>query len=230
MRIVFVRHGAPDSEHDCLTGTGRQQAAAAAERLLRENISKIYVSSNGRARETASYTARALDLPLHQLDYMHEISWGGEGIPVDGHPWTLGDWMIEREDFDFFRRDWRSHPYFAKNLAAEYYDRITREFDALLLSHGYRHERVRFLCEAEKDETVAVFSHGGSGACVLAHLLALPFPYVCSVLPYDFTSIIILELPFRPGEYVKPRLELFNDCAHIRTQPRAPRLQQHSET
>ena len=76
----------------------------------------------------------------------------------------------------------------------------------------------------------AVFSHGGSGACVLAHLLALPFPYVCTVMPYDFTSVIILELPLRPGEYVKPRLELFNDCAHIQTQPRAPRLQQHSET
>ena len=230
MRIVFVRHGEPDYEHDCLTETGRQQAAAAAERLLRENISKIYVSSNGRARETASYTARTLGLPLHQLDYMHEISWGGEDIPVGGHPWTLGDWMIEREDFDFFHQDWKSHPYFAKNLAAEYYDRIAREFDVLLFSHGYRHERVRFLCEAEKDETVVVFSHGGSGACVMSHLLALPFPYVCSVLPYDFTSIIILELPFRPGEYVKPRLELFNDCAHIRTQPRAPRLQQHSET
>jgi hypothetical protein len=34
MRIVFVRHGEPDYEHDCLTGTGRQQAAAAAEPAL----------------------------------------------------------------------------------------------------------------------------------------------------------------------------------------------------
>ena len=31
MRIVFVRHGEPDYEHDCLTETGRLQAQAAAE-------------------------------------------------------------------------------------------------------------------------------------------------------------------------------------------------------
>jgi hypothetical protein len=27
MRIIFVRHGEPDYEHDCLTETGRKQAA-----------------------------------------------------------------------------------------------------------------------------------------------------------------------------------------------------------
>jgi probable phosphoglycerate mutase len=31
MRIVFVRHGEPDYENDCLTAEGRRQAAAAAE-------------------------------------------------------------------------------------------------------------------------------------------------------------------------------------------------------
>lgn len=230
MRIIFVRHGEPDYERDCLTETGKRQAAAAAERLLRENISVIYSSPNGRARETADYTARALGLPVRQLDYMHEISWGGEGIPVEGHPWTLGDRLIEQDDFDFYRRDWREHPYFAENLATQYYDRITREFDALLLAHGYRHGRTRFLCENGREETAAVFSHGGSGACVLSHLLGLPFPYVCSVMPYDYTSVIILELPVRPGEYVKPRLELFNDAAHIQTGSGGPRLQQRSET
>ena len=84
-----------------------------------------------------------------------------------------------------------------------------------MLEHGYRHEGTRFFCETSQQETFAIFSHGGSGACVLAHLLALPFPYVCTVLPYEFTSIIILEFPVRPGEYIHPRIELFNDAAHI---------------
>ena len=46
------------------------------------------------------------------------------------------------------------------------------------------------------------------------------------MLPYDFTSIIIVELPVRPGEYVKPRLELFNDCRHIAKAAGAPLIQQ----
>jgi broad specificity phosphatase PhoE len=216
MRIIFVRHGEPDYEHDCLTKTGRHQAAAVAERLSCEGITAIYSSPNGRARETAEYTARWLGLPVMILDYMHEVSWGGPGIPEAGHPWTLSDWMIDREDFDFYTLDWRNHPYFAGNTALQYYDLIAEKIDTLLLSHGYRHEKRRFLCETGKDETIALFSHGGSGACALSHLLALPFPYVCTVLPYEFTSVSILDFPVREGQYVHPRIELFNDTAHIK--------------
>lgn len=216
MRIIFIRHGEPDYEHDCLTATGKQQAASVAERLYKEGITAIYSSPNGRARETAEYTARQLGLPITLLDYMHEISWGGPGIPEDGHPWTLSDWMIDREDFDFFTHDWRSHPYFAENIALQYYDRIAEKIDTLLLSHGYRHEKGRFLCQTGKDETIALFSHGGSGACALSHLLTLPFPYVCTVLPYEFTSVSILEFPVRENQFVHPRIELYNDTAHIK--------------
>jgi len=228
MRILFVRHGEPDYARDCLTDEGRRQAAAVAERLAGEGISRIYASPMGRAMQTAGYTARRLDLPLVALDYMHEISWGGEGIPEAGHPWTLGDRMLE-ENFDFTRDDWREHPYFKGNAATACHDRIAGRIDEFLEKQGYIHDGRRFLCRGGTDRTIALFSHGGSGACALAHILSLPFPYVCCVLPYDFTSVIVLELPVREGGYVHPRIELFNDCAHIRRGPGAPTLQQMSE-
>ena len=53
MRIIFVRHGEPDYQRDCLTETGREQAAAAAERLAGEGIVEIYASPCGLARQTA---------------------------------------------------------------------------------------------------------------------------------------------------------------------------------
>ena len=216
MRIIFVRHGEPDYQHDCLTETGKKQAEAASKRLAREGIDEIYASPMGRAAETAAYTAKLLNLPVHTLPYMHEISWGGPDIPQEGHPWTLSDWMISQEDFDFYGKDWRQHPYFKNNIAVQYLDEISVQFDALLQNQGYRHEGTRYFCETDQQKTIAVFSHGGSGACVLSHLLALPFPYVCTVLPYEFTSITILKFPVRSGEYVHPRIELFNDAAHIR--------------
>ena len=216
MRIIFVRHGEPDYRRDCLTGTGVRQAEAAAERLAGEGISAVYASPMGRAFQTACFTAERLKLPVHVLDFMHEITWGGPGLPENGHPWTLSEWLIDRDDFDFYAQDWRKHPFFAGNAAVDDLDRIAGAFDAFLLARGYRHEGRRFLCLRENRETLALFSHGGSGACVLSHLLALPFPYVCTVLPYDFTSVIILDFPARPGEWVHPRVELFNDAAHIR--------------
>ena len=225
MRIIFVRHGEPDYARDCLTEAGRLQAAAAAERLAGEGITEIYASPCGRARETASYTAARLGLTVTTLEYMREISWGGPGIPHDGHPWTLGDRMLE-EGFDFRAGDWRAHPFFRGNAATEHYRQIAERFDAFLEAHGYRHEGRRFRCAGGTDDTLALFSHGGSGACALAHLLALPFPYVASVMPYDFTSIITLAFPVNEGAYVFPRLELFNDCAHIHRGREKPALQQ----
>ena len=221
-----MRHGEPDYANDCLTEAGRRQAAAAAERLAGEGISEIYASPCGRASETAGYTARRLGLPVTVLDYMHEISWGGEGIPENGHPWTLGDWMIDREDFDFCSKSWREHPYFAGNATRRYYDMIAEAFDGFMAEKGYRHAGTRFLCKGGRDETIALFSHGGSGGCVLAHLLALPLPYVLSALPYDFTSITVLNFPVLEGEYVHPRLELFNDCAHAGRNGSGPAIQQ----
>ena len=227
MRFIFVRHGEPNYVKDCLTEEGKRQAAAAAERLAKEGISEIYASPCGRASETASYTARRLNLPVTILDYMHEISWGGDGIPADGHPWTLGDRMME-EGFDFYAEDWMEHPYFRENKAQEYFLRISGEIDDFLKKQGYVHEGRRFLCTQANEKTIALFSHGGSGACVLAHLLGLPFPYVCSVLPYDFTSITILDFAAADGKYVFPKVELFNDAAHIHKAQGGPYIQQIS--
>ncbi len=215
MRLIFVRHGEPDYANDCLTEDGRRQASAAAERLAGEGITAVYSSPMGRAHETASFTARRLGLPVRVLPFMHEVDWGGN-VPDEGHPWTLSDRMINEENFDFIRRDWRTHPYYRDNTITPYYDMISEHIDAFVETQGYRHDGSRFLCMTDRDETIALFSHGGSGACALAHLLSLPFPYVITVMPYDFTSIIILEFPVRTGQFVHPRIELFNDIAHMR--------------
>jgi len=215
LRIIFVRHGEPDYANDCLTPEGHKQAAAAAERLSVEGVREIYAAPSGRAQQTAACTARRLGLEVATLSFMGEISWGGPGIPADGRPWTLGYRMLQ-EGFDFNAVDWRRHPYFAENTVTRYYSTVTDKFDEFLREKGYRHEGRRFLCRGGGDETLALFSHGGSAGFLMAHLLALPYPYVASVLPCDFASITTISFPVTEGEWVFPRVELFNDCGHIR--------------
>ncbi len=227
MRLIFVRHGEPDYVHDCLTETGRKQAAAASLRLASEGITRIFSSPNGRARETASYTADRLGLPVTVLDFMHEIDWGdlsGKPMRNDGHPWSLSDLMLLDEDISLCAADWRNHPYFANNKALRDYDFVTAHFDEFLASLGYRREGNRYLCVSSNPETVALFSHGGSGACALSRCLNLSFPYLCSFLPYDYTSICTLNFADTPGAYVFPRVELFNDARHIYTDGRGPQF------
>ena len=215
MRIIFVRHGKADYDSDCLTPVGHKQAAAAAERLTREGVREIYSAPSGRSQQTAAYTAQRLGLKVTVLPFMGEASWGGPGIPADGRPWILGYQMLQ-EGFDFNECDWRQHPYFSENTVTGCYSTLTARFDEFLLERGYRHEGRRFLCLGGKDETLALFIHGGSTGFVMAHLLALPYPYIASVMPTDLASVSIISFPVAEGEWVFPKVELFNDCGHIR--------------
>ena len=63
MRIIFVRHGEPDYEHDCLTETGKLQAVDAAERLRNEGIEEIYASPQGRAERFHGWPLEGIGVP-----------------------------------------------------------------------------------------------------------------------------------------------------------------------
>ena len=219
MRIVFVRHGEPDYTHDCLTEQGKLQALAAAERLREEGIEEIFSSPLGRAAETAAATAELLKLPEKTLDYMRELHWGstdGTPLPSDGHPWDLAD-LLAGEGWDLTNPGWREHPYFRNNRVTENVDMVAQRTDEWLLSLGYERNGAFYRCVRPDDrqKTVALFSHGGSSAAAMGHILNLPFPYACGLFHLEFTGITIIRLDRNPGQQRLPCLELANDGRHI---------------
>lgn len=220
MRIVFVRHGEPDYEHDCLTETGGKQALAVAERLREEGISEIWSSPLGRAAETAEAASKALCMPVRTLDFMREVHWGSrDGSPLfaDGHPWEVAD-ELARRGIRLNDPAWRNHPYFMNNNVCDSVDLIEDKIDKWLLEYGYRREDSYYRCvrHDSKQKTVALFSHGGSSCAAMGHMLDLPFPYACALLHLEFTGITILRLDRRFGSKTLPCLELANDGRHIR--------------
>ena len=220
MRILFVRHGEPDYEHDCLTPLGAVQAKAAAERLREEGIEEIYTSPMGRARQTAEAAAELLGLEPKVLDFMHEIWWGSDdGTPVyaNGHPWQIADEMA-RQGWDLTDPSWRTHPFFVHNRAVSNVDFIEKGVDEWMKSLGYEREGVYYRCAREDDaqHTVALFSHGGSSSAAMGRILNLPFPYMCAMLHLPFTGITAIRLDRHPGSVHLPCLELAGDGRHIR--------------
>jgi len=219
MRIVFVRHGEPNYEKDCLTETGQLQAQAAARRLLEEQIGEIYASPLGRAAETAAAAAEVLGLPVKTLDFMRELHWGSvDGSPLfaKGHPWEIADEMARR-GWDLTRPDWREYPDFSNNIVTAEADEVARKTDEWLLSLGYERNGAYYRCIRPDDRqaTVALFSHGGSSAAAMGHILNLPFPYACGLFHLEFTGITVIRLNRTPGTQTLPCMELCNDGRHI---------------
>ncbi len=58
MKLLIIRHGDPDYEHDSVTEKGKREVELLGQRLAKENITKIYCSPLGRARATAAPTCR----------------------------------------------------------------------------------------------------------------------------------------------------------------------------
>lgn len=219
MRLIFVRHGEPDYDNDCLTENGRIQAKSTAERLKNENIKAIFSSPMGRARETASYTAKNYGLEVKILDFMHEINWGSqndtEKLKYDGHPWTLANELLTKNPEYVGSADWINHPYFKNNLCMKYYEKISKGFDEFLSGFGLIRKNGLYRCEKSNDDTIALFAHGGSGGIMFSHVLNLPLPFAFTTMPYGVCSVSIIDFTPENGNMVIPRLELFNDMNHI---------------
>ena len=73
MRILLIRHGDPDYEHDTLTEKGRREASLLADSAPSLDIDDCYMSPLGRARDTASYSLKALGKEARVLDWLKEF-------------------------------------------------------------------------------------------------------------------------------------------------------------
>ena len=218
MRIIFVRHGHPNYEKDCLTELGQKHAEAAAERLKDEGISEIYSSTCGRAYETAGYVAEKYGLPIIKCEFMREISWGSvdnEPLFSDGHPWSTVDDMVANGK-SILKPNWAAEEPFVRNKMVGYVVNIAAALDEWLKSLGYTREGLYYRVAGDTDKTIAAFGHGGAGSAIFSHLFNLPYPFVCTTLNQDYTGITIVEFPDTPGALVKPRFEILNDARHIK--------------
>lgn len=217
MRIIFVRHGHPNYEKDCLTSLGHQHGEAVAERLKAEPIEKIFSSTCGRAMETAVHIDVNFNLGVEGLEFMREIKWGSvDGTPVyaDGHPWMSSDYMVA-ENMDLLSPAWRETEPYRNNKVIKAADTLGEKFDEWLETLGYTREGEYYRVEKEQFGTIVLVSHGGASSAALAHLFNLPLPFVCSAICPDYTAVTIVSLSGKEGEKIAPRFEIMNDARHI---------------
>ena len=73
MILYVIRHADPDYPNNTITAQGHLEAQALAERMAGENLTRIYTSPLGRARDTARYTADMTGIEPVVLDWTCEL-------------------------------------------------------------------------------------------------------------------------------------------------------------
>ena len=218
MRIIFVRHGHPDYNKDCLTELGHKQAVAAAERLREEKIDKFYSSSCGRAYETALHIADGRNMEIEKLDFMRELYWGSAetGIREAGYdPWTLAIRMVDRGQ-DLMSTTWYNEDPFNTSFVSDGCIKCGEDFDEWLSTLGLVREGSFYRMGKPQYDTVLLASHAGSSTAVFAHLFNLPVPFVSRAICPDFTAITVVYFEGEEGSLVCPQFEIVNDARHIK--------------
>lgn len=215
MRILLIRHGDPDYEHDTLTEKGHREAALLGQAAPSMNIDDCYMSPLGRARDTASYSLKALGKEAAVLDWLMEFpaktnpalseelrtaypdafkddsQYSAPNVIWDMVPsyWTEHSEYMDPEG-------WRQSAVARTGDAASVYDYVCRKFDNLLATYGYVREGRHYRVVQENTQTVACYCHFGIICAFLSHLWNVS-PFVLwhglALAPTSVTEIVSEE-------------------------------------
>ena len=174
MRIIIVRHGDPDYEHDTLTKTGWREAELAADKLSEMDIKAFYVSLLGRAQDTASCTLKRMNRTATTHEWMREFAGKIWRPDVSDREMICWDWLpedMEKQPGLYDKDLWLDTDVMKNGAIRKEYDWVCGGLDALLKEHGYEREGLHYRAVRPNNDTIVLFCHFGVEGVMLSHLL-----------------------------------------------------------
>ena len=163
MRLIFIRHGDPDYEHDTVTEKGKREIELLADKLEKEEITAFYLSPKGRAQKTAQATLSRLGRAGTSLNWLREFTVPVR-MPDTGEEHLIWDFLpsfMERYPQLYSAEEWMSVPFIADSDVPRAYEEVCGGIDELLASYGYRRKGAFYCAEKPNRETLVFFCHFG---------------------------------------------------------------------
>ncbi len=218
MRILIIRHGDPDYSIDGLTEKGKQEVKLLADKMAKEEITRIYCSPLGRARLTAQPTADALGMDVEVVEWLREFSYVTVDLPYledSAGAWDLLPEFVDTQENIYSPTGWRDCTFIKNSNVLSAYDNVVKELDGLLLSHGYEREGYNYKAVKPNHDTIVLVCHFGVTAVLLSHLLNCS-PYTVwqhmVTLP---TSVTALYTEERREGTASFRASCIGDTSHL---------------
>ena len=174
MKILIVRHGDPDYAIDGLTEKGKREVELLADRLTKENITKVYCSTLGRARLTAKPTLDRLGITAEYCEWLREFDYAKVKFPYldrEKGCWDVLPSYIDTLPEIYSPTEWRSAEFLKNTEMPAAYDNVAAEFDKVLAAHGYKRRGYNYIAECPNHDTLIFVCHFGVSAVLLSHLM-----------------------------------------------------------
>ena len=194
MRLIFIRHGDPDYEHDDLTQKGKREVELLTKRVTSwKNITAFYQSPLGRARATAAPTLSALGREAITCDWLQEFKYktrmtknypNKEWVGKDVMCWDLLPEFFT-SDKKFFDKDlWTDSKFMKSGKIKKYYKEVCDGIDGILEQYGYIRNKKDFY-----DVSQPVPNHNWSKPINRYHLKSIKDDY-----PEETTLVFFCHL------------------------------------
>lgn len=217
MKILIIRHGEPDYAADSLTEHGIRQAHMLAERLKYADISAVYTSTMGRAKQTAKICMADRGIQIRECDWLREFDVKicdkdiDEAVPVwDIYP---KNWTQIKEYYD--KTQFYTPEDAAESGIKERFDAVCSGLDSILFQHGLERRGEIYHAVSDHNKTIALFCHFGATCVITAHLLGISPIVALQGFSAEPTAIATLCTDDRFGKDVNFRLHGFGDISHI---------------
>ncbi len=218
MKLIIIRHGDPDYEHDTLTKKGWREAEYLSDFLKTKDISAFYVSPLGRAKDTASATLKKMGRTATECKWLREFEApmtkpnlpDEKSIPWD---WLPQDWT--KEDKYFSDNMWHTTDAMEADQVYTQYKWVCNGLDEVLEKHGYKRKDKIYDAISPNHDTIVFFCHFGLECVLLSHLLnisPMQLWHGCAAAPTSFTTLVTEE---RRKGIASWRMLAFGERAHL---------------
>jgi len=219
MKLIFIRHAEPDYSIDSLTEKGWREARLLSERVKNWDITDIYCSPLGRAKDTAADSLKALSKEAEIYSWLKEFTvWvkdpitGEKRIPWDFMPdyWTKIPQMYHKDL-------WMKAPIMEAENVSSAYSEVTEGIDNLLGNYGYVREGGLYkVKEGANTEAVLVFfCHLGVTMTILSHILGIAQPLLTHGFFLAPSSVTVLASEERMKGKAYFRVQVMGDTGHL---------------
>ena len=225
MRFLIIRHGDPYYPTDSLTEKGQREAELLSNKLIHENITKVYVSPLGRAKLTAKPTLDKLGMEATELPWLREFAkglvkpypttWG-----TNTCPWNMPPELWTKIPGVFDPVAWREAELYHESEIPQYYDMVCEGFDKLTEEWGFRRNENGFYDvlpgHENRTDTVCLFCHLGLGNALLSHVLQASLPLIWHSLFLPTSSVTTIFMEHHTDEHsANARVVSVGDTSHL---------------